>query len=106
LAGILAGLTISFVMSKWFAFRSRSLKRAPAEMARFLIVYAASCSFYWGMAVALERLGRECRFSESVAEAFGVLAGAGAMTVTSYLGHRFFTYRTHRHRVDGLESAG
>src|SRR4051812_39827951 len=58
LVGIAAGLTISFLMSKWFAFGSRSWDRAPGEVARFLVVYAVSCTLYLAVAMVAGRLGR------------------------------------------------
>ena len=44
LVGIAAAITISFTLSKLFAFRSRSWNRAIGEGARFLIVYATGCT--------------------------------------------------------------
>jgi putative flippase GtrA len=105
LAGIAAGITVSFVLSKWFAFGSRSWGGAPGEMARFLVVYAVSCALYWVIAVAAERLGRACGLSVLAAEALGILIGAGTMAVTSYLGHRFFTYRTYQRHAGSFGAA-
>jgi putative flippase GtrA len=51
LAGIATAITISFGLSKFFAFRSRSWNRAVGEAARFLIVYATGCAIYWAVAV-------------------------------------------------------
>jgi putative flippase GtrA len=105
LAGIAAGLTISFFMSKWFAFGSRSWGRAPGEVTRFMVVYAVSCTLYWAVGVVAVRLGRAYGLSVPVAEVLGILTGAGTMTVTSYLGHRFFTYRTYQRRADSFGGA-
>jgi putative flippase GtrA len=51
LTGIATAITISFALSKFFAFRSRSWNRAVGEAARFLIVYATGCAMYWTVAV-------------------------------------------------------
>ena len=102
LAGIVAGVTISFLMSKWFAFESRSWDRASGEIQRFLLVYAVSCAVYWVVASVTGRLGPDYGLSVPSAQALGVLAGAGTMMVTSYLGHRFFTYRTYLQGADRL----
>jgi putative flippase GtrA len=96
LAGILAGLTISFILSKLFAFRSHSWNGTGGEATRFLVVYALSCAVYWGVAMLCGRLALSRGLAPQMAEMGGVIVGAGTMTLTSYLGHRFFTYRTHR----------
>ena len=53
----------------------------------------------WNPLSATRRVGRSYGVAESAAELLGIVAGAGSMTVTSYLGHRFFTYKTHRHEL-------
>jgi putative flippase GtrA len=93
LAGVATGMTLSFFLSKFFAFRSSSWRRAQGEASRFLIVYGGSVSVYWIVALVSARL--LSRFvPTSAAELMGVVLGACPMTVISYLGHRFFTYRT------------
>jgi putative flippase GtrA len=94
LAGIFAGIAISFTLSKLFVFRSRSWKRTGVEAPRFLLVYAVGCSLYWAVAVVSVRLVLERSLAAETAEMGGVLLGAATMMVTSYLGHRFITYRT------------
>lgn len=96
LAGIAAGLTISFLLSKLFAFESRSWGRAGGEAARFLVVYAVGCVLYWSAAVFVGRVGVTHGTNTELTEMAGVLFGAGVMMVTTYFGHRFFTYKTHR----------
>lgn len=93
-AGLATGLTISFLMSKLFAFGSRSWDRAGGEGVRFLLVYCVGAAIYWMVAVAVGRLTHAYGLASRVAEPLGVLAGAGVMMVATYLGHRFFTYRT------------
>jgi putative flippase GtrA len=94
--GIMVGLTISFLMSKLFAFGSPSWKRAGGEIARFLMVYATGCGIYWMIAVLIRWLAVRNGAAVNVAEMGGLLMGAATMALTSYFGHRFFTYRTHR----------
>jgi putative flippase GtrA len=105
LAGIAAGLAISFALSKWFAFGSRSWRRAGREVPRFLIVYAVSSATYWVIAVVIGWVLLSHGLSTKAAEICGILIGAGTMTLTSYFGHRLFTYRTYRSaatRLGGL----
>jgi putative flippase GtrA/SAM-dependent methyltransferase len=96
LVGIAAGLTISFLMSKLFAFGSPSWDRAGGEFARFLIVYGASCGIYWVVAVVARWAAARSGATTDLADMGGLLTGAATMALTSYLGHRFFTYGTHR----------
>jgi putative flippase GtrA len=96
LVGIVAGLTISFLLSKLFAFGATSWKRAGGEILRFLTVYATSCGIYWSVAVLIDWAAMHTGAPSEAAEMGGLLAGAATMALSSYFGHRFFTYRTHR----------
>lgn len=94
LSGLGAGFLVSFVLSKLFAFRSRALAHTPGELARFMLVYAAGTCC--ALAVSLV-LGRGVlpllMLPLRRAELLGALCGASTMAVTSYFGHRFWTYR-------------
>jgi putative flippase GtrA len=107
LVGIVVALAISFTLSKWFAFGSGSWRSGFAEAPRFLTVFSAGCALYWATAVFAGKFVLPHFIPPAVAEGCGVLIGAGAMTVTSYLGHRFFTYRTHQggHKQSGAAAA-
>ena len=91
--GVAAGFCVSFLLMKVFAFRSREWNRAPGEAARFVLVYSLGLVIYGlvSMIAGGELLPR--LMPRRWAEMIGLLAGAGTMTVTSYLGHRFYTYR-------------
>lgn len=93
LFGIAAGMSISFLMTKFFAFRSREWARTGGEMGRFLIVYCAGLVLYWFTALGVRTAMIENGWNVPTAEGAGVIAGAAIMTVTGYFGHRFFTYR-------------
>jgi putative flippase GtrA len=103
LAGIATAIAISFALSKFFAFRSRSWNRTVGEAARFLIVYATGCAMYWMVAVIIGMFLLAHGVAVEAAEPGGILVGAGTMMLTSYCGHRFFTYRTYQRakHVDG-----
>ena len=96
LAGIAAGLIISFVLTKWFAFGSRSFDQTRGEATRFLIVYAIGCVAYWVVAMVTRSLVHRYGWSIGLAEAGSVLFAAAAMMFTNYFGHRLFTYKTHK----------
>jgi putative flippase GtrA len=100
LVGIFAGLIISFVLSKLFAFGSRSWQRVGSEATRFLVVYTLSGAAYWAAAVISERFAFAHGMAPKIAEIGGVLVGAGIMTLMSYFGHRFFTYQTYQRAAE------
>ena len=99
LAGIATAIAVSFALSKFFAFRSRSWNPAVGEAARFLIVYATGCVMYWIVAVFIRMFVLAHGVAVEAAEPGGILVGAGTMMLTSYCGHRFFTYRTYQRAV-------
>lgn len=101
-AGIVAGLTISFTFSKLFVFNSPSWRRSGGEAVRFVIVYTGSCVAYLAVAVVIHRCGLLHGIASGIAEGGAILVGAGTMVLTSYFGHRFFTYRTYRSVAEHL----
>jgi putative flippase GtrA len=94
LFGIAAGVSSSFLLTKFFTFRSRKLSRASGEAGRFLVVYGAGLVVYYFTAQALQGQLVAAGFATAIADLSGVVAGAALMTVTGYFGHRHFTYRT------------
>lgn len=104
-AGLVAGLTMSFLLSKLFAFNSRSWERASGEVVRFLLVYAGGCLMYGAVAIVSARCALAYGLGADAAELGGALAGSASMTLTSYFGHRFFTYRTYQCAGQRLGSA-
>jgi putative flippase GtrA len=105
ITGIVGGLLISFVLSKLFAFGSNSLSGTGREAARFLAVYLSSSAVYWGVAVLTERLVRSQGGAAELAEIGGLLFGAGTMMLSSYIGHRFVTFRTYQRAAKPLVGA-
>src|SRR4051812_24457841 len=86
LVGLVAGVSISFTLSKVFAFGSKSWSKAPREALRFLLVYGVGSALYWVAAVTVARVGLGLGLSTLVSENGGIIAGGGVMMVTSYLG--------------------
>lgn len=93
LVGIATGFSVSFILSKWLAFRSCSWSRTTAELRRFVTVYALGSLVYWVVAILTRQVLRSSGISGQLADLGGILCGGGIMAFTSYLGHRFFTYR-------------
>ena len=92
-AGFVTGMAISFVMMKTFAFKAREWNGAQGEMLRFLIVYAVGTGCYAVAALAGEHALVTLGMPGRIAALGGVFAGGAVMAVTSYVGHRHFTYR-------------
>lgn len=92
IAGLLAGFAISFSMGKLFAFRSRSLSGTWGELARFFFVYAFGALIYWAVGMLVGLKLAPLLMPRQWAEMAGVAAGASVMMITSYMGHRWFTY--------------
>ena len=68
-------------------------------------LYAVGCAVYWVVAVVCARIVLARGVTPETAEMAGILIGAGTMTLTSYLGHRFFTYRTYQRTDERLGRA-
>jgi putative flippase GtrA len=96
LVGIAVGSITSFVLSKLFAFESRSWHQARGEAVRFLFVYAVGCAIYWYVAIVSRGFFIAHGVPPQIAELMAAVVGAGMMLVTSYFGHRFITFRSHR----------
>lgn len=91
--GILAGILISFILSKFVVFNAGKSEQTGRELALFIAIYGFGSTVYWTVAVTgagvLTRwLGRWD------AEVAATILGAGCMMVTSYLGHKLFTFAT------------
>lgn len=92
IAGLIVGFVISFAMGKLFAFKSSSVSSTPREFGRFILVYTIGATLYW-FAASFVGLHVATRFfSPRLAEIVGVLTGASLMVITSYFGHRWFTF--------------
>ena len=64
------------------------------EALRFLVVYGRGALICWIVGFVAGRHVLPRYVDRQVAELGGALIGAGVMTLTSYFGHRFFTYAT------------
>jgi putative flippase GtrA len=94
--GVATGLIISFILSKWYAFGVTSLGSVKSQVIRFPVVYCVGSVIYWGVAVVVSSKLKGNLLDSRTGETLGVLVGAAAMMFTTYLGHRYFTYRTYR----------
>ena len=98
IAGLIVGFLISFVMGKLFAFKSPSTSATRHELGRFILVYAFGATLYWFVA-SFVGLHVASRFlPPRLAQLVGVFAGASLMVITSYFGHRLFTFAGAKNR--------
>ena len=78
------GVLCSYLLNKFYTFQSKS--RSPAELGRFVLVYAVS------FVVNLAMVGWFVDTLHYNKYLFGVLT-LFTTTLISYVGHRFFSFR-------------
>lgn len=87
----LAGFVTAYALSRMFVFQ-KSGRRRRVEILRFAIVNVVSLIVVWVVSVGLARVVFPALnftwHAEDVSHLIGVLAPA----VTSYFGHRFYTF--------------
>ncbi len=101
ICGLFAGMCASFLLMKTFAFRSNDWSGAKGELFRFVIVYLAGTVLYLIAAVVTEHLLSAAAIPPRLAAIGGVFVGGALMALSSYVGHRHFTYRTPRSGESG-----
>lgn len=88
----LVGMTIAYVLARLFVF-DRSGRSLGSEFGRFAVVNLFALAFVWAISVSLALIVFPAInftwHSEDIAHVIGVLAPA----VTSFLGHRQFSFR-------------
>jgi len=92
--GIATGFVLSFALTRLFAFRPAEPDGTGETLARFLLVYAGGVAVNMVVAMVAGHGVLPHWLDLRSAEMIGAFLGAGSMTVTSYFGHRFFTYKT------------
>ncbi|MGI4878855.1 MAG: GtrA family protein [Janthinobacterium lividum] len=92
-AGVAAGASISFPLTKIFAFKSQDWGDSRREMVRFVLIYGVGVVVYWTVSMVAGLRVLPAFMPAHPAQLLGALIGAGMTTVTNYLGHRFYTYR-------------
>lgn len=87
------GLLTAYFLSRAYVFGPSGRSRA-SELTRFLQVNLVALIFVWGISVGLANIifpaVHFTWHAEDVAHAIGVLAPA----LTSYIGHRYYSFRT------------
>ncbi len=87
------GMAVAYTLTRAFVFQSTRQRRSD-EMTRFAVVNLISVAQTWLVAVALLRLAA---FPELVAH----LGGLATSSVTSFFGHRHFSFREKSTRTTG-----
>ena len=91
LLAYLAGMATAFIFSRRYVFAS-SGRKAHDEMVRFAIVNLFAVIQVWLISVGLARHGFPAIGLGWHAEDLAHLIGVAAPTVTSYFGHRHFSF--------------
>lgn len=88
----LVGMIAAFVMSKRFVFE-RSGAPVAVQFVRFAAVNAVAFVQVWLVSVGLARLAFPAAGFVWHADTLAHLIGVASPIVTSYIGHRFFSFR-------------
>jgi putative flippase GtrA len=93
----ITGLTAGYLLNKRYVFTTSTNSRAH-ELSWFLFINLLALVQTWGLSVYLAQLLPEIIFTHSAsggewAEAIAHLAGILLPVFTSYLGHRYLTFR-------------
>jgi putative flippase GtrA len=91
-ASHVCGMLTAFALTRAFVFE-RSGVAGHVELARFAVVNLASVGVTWIIAVGLVRFVFPAIGFEREPELVGHVAGLAASSVSSYLGHRHFSFR-------------
>lgn len=87
----LLGMTTAYLLARRFVFDA-SGRPVASEVSRFVLVNIVALGFVWAISVGLARIVFPTLaftwHADDIAHLIGVLAPA----VTSYVGHRFYTF--------------
>jgi putative flippase GtrA len=101
----LVGMTVAFVLMRRFVFEP-ARDSARSQYARFALVNAWGFLQVWLISVALARLVFPAIAFHWHADTIAHLIGLGSLAVTSYAGHKRFSFRaTARNAPEGHAAA-
>jgi len=94
----LVGMAVAFTLTRRFVFGA-SGRGVSAELGRFAAVNALSLAITWGVSVTLVRILFPAIGYRHFPELTGHFAGLCCAAVSSYLGHRYWSFARRPHRV-------
>lgn len=100
LLAYLIGMTTAFALSRAFVFAS-SGRTAHDEYARFALVNLFAVAQVWVVTIVLARVILPSVGWDFRPEAVSHLVGVASPIVTSYLGHKYFTFARKAAKSDG-----
>lgn len=100
LLAYLIGMTTAFALSRAFVFAS-SGRAAHDEYARFALVNLFAVAQVWVVTIVLARVILPSVGWDFRPEAVSHLVGVASPIVTSYLGHKYFTFARKAAKSDG-----
>lgn len=86
------GMLTAYTLTRLFVFEA-SGRSARSELSRFAIVNLVSAAVTWGVSVGLVRLVFPALQFGYQPELVAHLIGLGASSVTSFIGHKRFSFR-------------
>lgn len=88
------GALVSYVLNKTFTFRSKA--KVAGSLWKFLLVTLACYGLSYGLGLGLGQWLAALfpRFPDNRIHDAATLIGTGLYTVTNYLGHKYFSFRT------------
>ena len=89
-------MATAYILAKFFVFE-KSNRRTESEVVRFTIVNIVALFFVWGTSVLLARVIFPALNFTWYADDIAHIIGVGVPAITSYFGHRYFTF----HKVSG-----
>lgn len=96
----LIGMTIAYLLNRRYVFRSTDSGRA-AEYGRFALVNVVALAQVWAVTMALVHYVFPAIDFTWRAEAVAHLIGVASPIFTSYLGHRYFSFRNRQDDTRG-----
>lgn len=89
----LAGMTTAYILARLFVFEATQ-RGVKAEFVRFSIVNVFALAFVWGVSVGLARVVFPAIGFTWHADDIAHLIGVVIPAATSFVGHKYFTFRS------------
>lgn len=87
------GAIVSYFLNRTFTFQSQASLRG--SFLKFVFVILVCYAFSYALSFFLGHfLSRTLHWNGKMAENVAVLIGSGFYTISNYLGHRFFTFKS------------
>ena len=89
----IVGMTVAFILARMFVFDARSSNNPGGQYARFALINVLAFAQVWIVSVGLVRYIFPAMRLSWHAETIAHIIGVVSPVVTSYFGHRHFSFR-------------